>query len=47
MDEHNFEAFSLSMLAGHFHLSREYVATLFKKEVEIPVSAYDNEKSYC
>ena len=44
IDEHIFEAISLSSLAGHLHLSREYTATLFKKEMGIPVSAYINEK---
>lgn len=44
IDEHIYEAISLSSLAVHLHLSREYTATLFKKEVGIPVSAYVNEK---
>lgn len=44
IDEHIFEAVTLSSLAAHLHLSREYTASLFKKEVGIPVSAYVNEK---
>ncbi len=44
IDEHIFEAISLSSLAVHLHLSREYTASLFKKEVGVPVSAYVNEK---
>jgi AraC-like DNA-binding protein len=44
IDEHIFEPISLSSLAVHLHLSREYTASIFKKEVGIPVSAYVNEK---
>ena len=44
IDEHIFEAISLSSLAAYLHLSREYTATLFKQEVGVPVSAYVNEK---
>ena len=44
IDEHIFEAISLSSLAVHLHLSREYTASLFKKEVGVTVSTYINEK---
>ncbi len=42
--EHIFEPISLSDLAAHLHLSREYTATLFKKEMGVPVSSFINEK---
>lgn len=44
INEHIFETISLSDLAVHLHLSREYTATLFKKEMGVPVSVFINEK---
>ena len=42
--EHISEAISLSDLAAHIHLSREYTATLFKKEMGMSVTAFIMEK---
>ena len=44
INEHISEAISLSDLAAHLHLSREYTATLFKKETGMSVSAFIIEK---
>ena len=44
IDNHVSEPITLSQIATHLHLSREYVAGLFKKETGMTVSQYVNEQ---
>ena len=44
IDEHTESAVTLDLLASHLHLSKEYTASLFKKELGKTVTEYVNEK---
>ncbi len=44
IDEHMGERITLSMISDHVHLSREYIAFLFKRELGKTVIEYINER---
>jgi len=44
IEEHAHESVTLETISAHLHLSKEYTASLFKKELGKTVSEYVNEK---